>query len=187
MATPSGANRLREAGKPPRLARLCPVLAREHTPRSPPLASYLGPRLAPPRRDLRLITLRGPVHRDLRGVPEAVQQVRGAPQRISELEQPACQHGDPGQRPPLILTPPPHRRAAVQRGPQPGQLRLTQPTHRPARALDASAAATHTPNSTRPAAAAPPPAAQPPPRTTPRPATALPHALPAQRRTGHHH
>src|SRR5579859_807842 len=29
MATPSGANRLREAGKPPRLARLCPVLACE--------------------------------------------------------------------------------------------------------------------------------------------------------------
>src|SRR5262249_31078433 len=51
----------------------------------------------------------------------------------------------------------------------------------------ASAAATRTPNYTRPAAAAPPPAAQPPPRTTPRPATAPSPAWPAQRRTGHHH
>src|SRR5208283_4601133 len=85
------------------------------------------------RGDLRLIALGGPVHRDLRGIPDAVQQVRGAPQRVPDMEQPADQRGDPGQRPPLILTPPPRGRAAVQRGPQPGQLRAAQPAHRPAR------------------------------------------------------
>ena len=55
-------------------------------------------------------------HRDLRGVPEAVQQVRSAPQRVPDMEQPGDQRGDPGQGPPLVLIPPPGDRAGVQRG-----------------------------------------------------------------------
>ena len=67
------------------------------TPRSSPLASYLRPRLPPPGGDLRLIPLRRPVHRDLRGSPDAVQQVRRAAQRVPDMEQPADQRRDPGR------------------------------------------------------------------------------------------
>ena len=50
------------------------------------------------------------------------------------MEQPPDQSGDPFQGPPLVLSPPPYRRAGLQRGPQPGQLRPAQPARRPARA-----------------------------------------------------
>ena len=125
------------------------------TPRSPPLASYLRPGHGPPRGDRVLVALRGPVHRDLRGEPDPVQQIGGAPQRVPHVEQPADQRGDPGQCPPLVLTPAPGRRAALQRRPQPLQLRWhsagTPPRpalSRPARPRrrPASAAATHTPS-----------------------------------------
>ena len=46
------------------------------TPRSPPLASHLRPRLAAPGRDRVLVSLRGPVHRNLGSEAHPVQQVR---------------------------------------------------------------------------------------------------------------
>ncbi len=168
-----------------------------HTPRSPPLASYLRPGHRPPRRDRVLIALRRPVHRHLRAEPQPVQQERRPAQRVQRTW---------NSRPISAAT-----RSSVHRwssaqphtaGPASSAARsrpscaAVQPARRPARApggqgglrrRPASAAATRTPNYTRPAAAAPPPAAQPPPRTTPRPATAPSHAWPAQRRTGHHH
>ena len=153
-----------------------------HTPRSPPLASYLRPGHRPPLRDRLLVALRGPVHRDLRAVyPSRCSRYDVPAQRVPDMEQPPDQRADPLQGPPLVLSPAPYRRACFQRGPQPLQLHPapagTPPRPgpwrpgRPSRP-PASAAATRTPNYTRPAAAAPPPAAQPPPRTTPRPATA---------------
>ena len=101
------------------------------------------------------------MHRDLRGEPDPVQQVRGAAQGVADMEQPADQRGDPLQRPPLILSPAPGGRALVQRSPQPGQLRRrpagTPPRPRPSRPAPlcrrlASAAATDTRTSCSPAA-----------------------------------
>ena len=63
---------------------------------------------------------------DLRAEPHPVRQVRRAPQRVAHMEQPPDQRRDPGQRPPLVLIPTGRRRARIQRGPQPGQLPLTQ-------------------------------------------------------------
>ena len=71
------------------------------TPRSPPLASKLDPGRGLPRGDRLLIALGGAVDGDLRGVADAVQQVRGAAQGVADVEQPAYQRGDPGQGPPL--------------------------------------------------------------------------------------
>jgi len=81
------------------------------TPRSPPLASYLGPGHSPPGGDRVLVPLSGPVRRDLRREPHPVQQVRHAPQRVRHVKQPGDQRSDPGQRPPLIGVPAVHRRA----------------------------------------------------------------------------
>jgi hypothetical protein len=72
---------------------------------------------------------------DLRGIAEAVQQVCGASQRVADMEQPGDQRGGPCQRPPLILAPAPSGRAALERGPQPRELRLIQLAHRPTRAF----------------------------------------------------
>jgi hypothetical protein len=92
------------------------------SPWSPPLASYLGPGLGPPRGDRVLVALRGPVGGDLRAEPDPVQQVRGAAQRVTDVEQPPDQRGHPGQRPPLVFLPAVSCQPGVQRGPQPGQL-----------------------------------------------------------------
>jgi hypothetical protein len=97
----------REPAQPP--AR--PRRRSTHTPRSPPLASYLRPGPGPPGGDRRLIPLRRPVYRDLRAEPHPVQQVRRAPQRVPKVEQPRDQRRDPGQRPPLVLVPAVGRRA----------------------------------------------------------------------------
>ena len=69
----------------------------------------------PPCGDLHLVALRGPVHGYLRGEADPVQQVRRAAQRVADVEQPPDQRRDPGQRPPLVLTPPPGGRAARSR------------------------------------------------------------------------
>ena len=134
------------------------------TPRSPPLASKLHSGPPPARRRSPLVALGRAVRGDLRGEPDPVQQVRRAPQRVADVEQPPDQRGDPLQGPPLVLGPSPRppgpypaRRAA---GPAaPGSSRHTAP---PA-PLDASAAvaagppataATDRPTSCSPAASA---------------------------------
>jgi hypothetical protein len=143
--------------------RFCPASSSKHayapvaaaslvpSPRSRPATPRWPPRRAP-----------RPVHRDLRGEAEAVQQVRRPAQRVPDMEQQADQRGDPAQRPPLVLIPAPQRRAALQRSPQ---LRPAAPrsagipprqglwTPGRLRRRPASAAATHTPSSMRPAAA----------------------------------
>ena len=122
------------------------------------------------------------------------QSVPRPAQRITDMEQPAHQRGDPGQRPPLVLSPPPRRQAS---GPARSRSSCAPPSRHTA------------PPGPLEARVASPPARQrrrhtyaelhetrsrratfggsTPPRTTPRPATALPRAWLAQRRTGHHH
>jgi hypothetical protein len=82
-------------------------------PPRPPF--YDGPRLLTPRGDRRLVPLRGPPGRDLDAPPDPVQQHVHPRQRVLDLEPPGRQAGDPGQRPALVLIPPPHGRARVQR------------------------------------------------------------------------
>ena len=135
------------------------------TPRSPPLASKLDPGHVPPRGDRCLIALGGAVHRDLRGVADPVQQIRGAPQGVADMEQPADQRGRPapastaGPRP--SPTPPGPHPARPAAGPAAPGSAGTPPRPRPSRPArprrrPASAAATDTPTWCSPAAGAPP-------------------------------
>lgn len=75
------------------------------------------------------------MHRHLRGPTETVQQIRHPTLGVAHMEQPADQHRDPRQRPPLILHPPMRGRTPIQLGPQPGQPGLIQPAPATARAL----------------------------------------------------
>ena len=74
------------------------------TLRSPPLASYL--RLGPVRHAMMAFSSRSAVRCTGTCGEYPVQQIRGAAQRVPDMERPADQRRDPGQGPPLILTPP---------------------------------------------------------------------------------
>ena len=111
---------------PPGFVRAAPVAAASLRP-SP--GSRSATRRSPPRRAPR------PGAPAPAGEADPVQQVRSAAQRVPHMEQTADEHGDPGQGPALVLAPAPGGRAPGQPGAQPGQLRLAQPAHRPARPL----------------------------------------------------
>src|SRR2546430_8377036 len=121
--------------------------------------------------------------------------MRGTPQRVSHVEEPADQHGDPRQGPPLV-SPAVFGRTARQFGTQPIQLNVAEPAGRPARTPStptpnphrpATGDATDRPTSWTPATAEPPVPARLPARTTGRPQAATVSAGPVPGGTGRHH
>src|SRR3954452_25298599 len=79
----------------------------------PPRSFYLRPGLLPPGGDLLLVAFGGLAGRHLHAPAEAVQQQIQPGQGVVHPEALPDDLGDPGQRPALILPPPP-RRAGVQ-------------------------------------------------------------------------
>jgi hypothetical protein len=88
-----------------------------HTPRSPPLASYLRPGLRALGGDGLLITLSGRWIGTCGGVTHAVQQTRGAAQGIADMEQPKRSAWSPGPASTADPDPTPRGRATIQRTP----------------------------------------------------------------------
>jgi hypothetical protein len=68
------------------------------------------------------------MHRYLRAPADAVQQIRHAPFGVAHVKQPANQHGDPRQRPPLVFHPAVRGGTGVQLAFQPGQPGLIEAT-----------------------------------------------------------